>query len=119
MTQITGRITLQFNGKSIRSLNGAKIMFGGTQRTPVNDDQGGVHYSEKIVNGGAEAVIPHGSDTNVAELQNLVNVTLTAETDSGKQYMGRGAFITEALELTGSDNGDMPIKVACLPLEEI
>jgi len=119
MTQITGRVTLQFNGKSIRSLNGAKIMFGGIQRTPVTDDQGFTHYSEKSVPGGAEAVIPHGSDTNIAELQALVNVTMTVDTDTGKQYMGRGQFIVDPLELTASENGDLPIKLAGMPLEEI
>lgn len=117
--QITGRITLQFNGKAIRSLNGAKIMFGGVERTPVNDDQGGVHFSEKSINGGAEFTVPHGADTSIAELQTLVNATIIAETDTGKQYMGRGAFITNGLELTANENGEVPVTVACQPMEEI
>lgn len=117
--QVTGKVTFQFDGKTLRSLPGAKIIFGGVERKPVNDDQGGVHFSEKRTHGGAEFVIPHTSDTNIDELRLVTAATLIAETDTGKQFMGRGAFITNSLELSANDNGEINVSVACMPLEEV
>ena len=119
MAQVSARVTFSFNGKTIRTLPGATIKFGGVERTEVIDDQGGVHYSEKTASGGVEATVPHTADTNIEELRNAVDMTVVAELDTGKRYMMRGAFVTAPIELSVNENGEMGVNLSGQPFEEI
>lgn len=116
MAQITGIVFIKVNGQLLRSKEGAKLNFGGKERTAVTGFE--VYgYAEKVVPATVECTLAHDSDTNVEELRDIVGATLEFETDTGKTYLVKNAFVTKPPELTGGE-GELSLEFSGEPAIE-
>jgi len=116
MAQVTGIVKVYLNGSLKRSKEGAKLTFGGYERTPVVGHS--VYgYSEKAAPAMVEFTIAHTADTDLQELADMVDATVKFETDTGLSYLVNNAFVTKPPELTGGE-GDVAIEMAGDPAVE-
>lgn len=117
MAQVTGIVKVKVNGKLVRSKQGAKLMTGGIERTPVVASGALVGYAEKFVPATIECTLAHTADTKVDELNKLVEATVIFETDTGKRFTIGAAFTTNPGELSDGE-GDLTLKMAGNPAKE-
>ena len=104
MAKMTGLCFIDINGSRIRSKPDAKFSPGGPIKEAVMDVNG--HCGQAVTEIKAAEVkftIPHGNDVDVVALQQLDDVPVTFQTDSGQTYLIRNAGVTEAIELSGKD----------------
>lgn len=115
---VTGTLIIRSDGLSLRSKPGAcKLMMGGYTRTPQIADGQVVGYSEKIEAATIESTLAHMSSSNVAAINDMKDVTLLVETDSGVTYMVRNGFSTKPPEISGAE-GDVAVAFAGQPAVE-
>ncbi|HXG47686.1 MAG TPA: phage tail tube protein [Methylomirabilota bacterium] len=115
--QITGRVYVKVDGDLLRSKQGAKLMYGGVRREAVIGNQVD-GFTEEAVAPEVECTISHAADTSLAKLAAIKDATLTFETDTGKTFVLRGAFLTDPPELTGGQ-GEVPLKFSAISCEEV
>ncbi len=117
MNQATGTVMIKVNNKLLRSKKGAKLNFGGVNRTS-HYAGGSWHYSEEPVPAKIEATLSHTADTDVGEVNGFVNATAIFESDVGVAYLIKGAQTSEPCELTGGE-GDLSFKMEGEPAVKI
>lgn len=103
--KVTGTCIIRVDGKSVRSKPGAKIMFGGQERSEEVADGQIIGYFEKPVASQVTWTMAHTSDTNIDQINQMIDSTIAFETDAGPVYTIRSAFLTKPCELTGDGNG--------------
>lgn len=119
MAKKTYTIVIKVNGKTVESMPGASITFGGMVRKAVTvNGRAGQHFTEEPVPGACKFKIAHDADTNIDEVRNWTNVTLVAECDSGVTYQSAGAFTSNAIELADGDGG-LAVEMTGPAFEEI
>lgn len=116
MAVVTGRVFITVNGKRLSSKEGAKLMFGGVERETVLADTGVVGYSEKTVAPGVECTIAHTADFNMQEMQDMKDVSMSFDTDSGKTFVLSNAWCAKQLEL---EKGEVKLTFAALSCTEV
>jgi len=116
--QITGRVRVSVSGNLLRSKSGAKLNIGGVERTPVDGDSGPHGFTEKTMVPFIECVISHTSDTDLEELKNMTDESITFETDTGKSYVLRNAWLENVIELAGGD-GEVSLKFSGMSAEQV
>lgn len=115
MAQVTGIVTVKIDGDLLRSKEGAKLMFGGKERTMI---VGHSVYgpSEKLVASTVEFTLAHVGGDDLIGLQNKIEATIEYETDTGDTYMIRNAVCLKPAELTGGE-GDVAFEFGGDPAE--
>lgn len=113
---VSGRAYITVDGQRLDSKEGSKLIMGGKTREPVMSDDGTVDFMEKPVPGGVECTVKHKAGTSIKWLQSIANATITFETDSGRQFILRGAFVQNSIELA---NGEVSLQFASQPAEEV
>jgi hypothetical protein len=103
--QVTGTVILRVDGKSVRSKPGAKLMFGGVERSEEVADGQIIGYFAKPVASEIAWTMAHTADTDVDAMNRMTDSTIAFECDSGPVYTVRSAFLTKPCELTGDGNG--------------
>ncbi|MBI1321338.1 MAG: phage tail protein [Candidatus Hydrogenedens sp.] len=116
--QYLGRATIRTNGEYLPSKKGAKLHLGGAKRSPVVTNFS-VGYAEENDPAMVECVVPLARDLSLTSLRNLVDAVVTFECDSGQIYVVRGAFVTDCLELTDGEGGDVQLKFCGEAAEEL
>lgn len=116
MAQVTGSVTIQSDGLSLRTKEGATLIYGGKERTPQYASGRLIGYSEAPIGATVSATLAHTSDTDLAAIARGTNVTLVFQCDSGPQYVVREAFLTSPPELT-ADGGDVAVEWTGQPAE--
>lgn len=106
-----GRATISYNGKRLRTKNGASLNLGGTGRTPDPLDDGSVGFIEATVAPELSCTVPLTQDLAVEELQNLVDANVVFESDTGKSWVIRDAFTVD----TVSVGADVALKISGQP----
>ena len=114
---VTGVCILRMDGLSLRSKEGAKLSYGGKERTPQYADGVLVGPSAKPVAATVTASLVHCSDSDLQAIADAENVTILFETDTGKKYTVRAAFSTKPPELTGGE-GEVAVEFAGQPAFE-
>lgn len=116
--QLIGRAFIKVDGDLLRSKIGAKIDLGGVVRTPVvgNDVHG---FAETIKESMIECEIVLAKGDSLETLRNTAGAVVTFEADTGQTYIVRDAFLTEPPIITEGEGGDIPIKLAGKPAEEV
>lgn len=108
MAKVTGIVKIYVNGKLYRSKEGASLKTGGKMREEVVGHS--VYgYSEKVAAAELDATIAHMADSDIPEMNDLVDATLRFETDTGKTLMVANAFTSEPCEL--KSGGDLSLKM--------
>jgi hypothetical protein len=116
MAQINGRVTLTLAGKRLASKEGAKLMTGGVEREPVLGDGGVLGYTEKTVAPGVECTIAYSRDTRLADLNATTDATLIFKSDTGREYILTGAFLTKPCEI---NKDEVALSFAAITCEEV
>ena len=117
--QITGRAFIKSNGTLLRSMAGAKLRLGNIERSTVKADTGVVGYTEAPGEPGVDCTLSHAADTSMEALAAIKDASITFETDTGKTYILRNAWLANGLELTANENGDLPLVFNGLTCEEL
>jgi hypothetical protein len=108
--RITGRATINIDGASIPSENGAKINIGGVKRNP--EVHGGeMYFSEEEMAGNIDCVVNHTADVDMFKLANISGATVLFHCDTGQKILMRGAVVTETLDLDAG-KGKVGLKIA-------
>lgn len=116
MGQLTGRAFVTVAGRRLASKEGAKLGFGNLERTAELGDQGVLGYKEKPTVPFVECTIAHSADTSLRELADMVDVTISFDTDTRKSYVLRNGWCAKALEL---DKGDLALRFEAMSCEEV
>jgi hypothetical protein len=116
MGQNTGRAYITVAGKRLASKEGAKLGFGNLERTADMGDAGVLGYTEKPTVPFVECTIAHNADTSLQEFADMVDVTVSFDTDSGRSYVLRNAWNAKALEM---DKGAVALRFECMSCEEV
>ena len=116
MSQNTGRVFITVAGRRLKSKEGAKIHIGGIERTGETGDSGVLGYTERETLPYVECVIKHDGKTSLREFQAMTDVTISADTDSGRSYIYRNAWYAKGHEL---DKGEVALRFEAMSCEEV
>lgn len=116
MGQNTGRAFITVGGRRLKSKEGAKLGFGNLERTAELGDQGVLGYVEKPTVPYVECTIKHDSETSLRELSDMVDVSVSFDTDTRRSYVLRNAWCAKALEM---DKGDIALRFEGMSCEEV
>lgn len=115
----TGRAFIKINGEMLGSVPGAKLSLGNMERSTVMGDSGPLGYTEKYSEPAIECAISHDGDTDLTALGKITGASVTFETDTGRVYILRDAWLKNAIELTASESGEVSLQFAGLSCEEV
>lgn len=116
MAKLLGRAWVRYDGKTLRTNEGAKIDLGGINRETVVGNE--VHgFFEKITPGKVECEIPLAKGDSPEELRDIIDAVVTFECDTGQTYIIRGAANMTPPVITGSNGGAIPIVFEGQPAE--
>ena len=116
MGHLTGRAFITVAGKRLASKEGAKLGFGNLERTAELGDAGVLGYKEKPTVPYVECTISHSNETSLREFADMVDVTVSFDTDSRRSFVLRSAWNAKALEL---DKGDLSLRFEAMACEEV
>lgn len=115
MSQNTGRVYITVAGKRQKS-DGAKINIGGPERNGEVIESGVAGYTEKDTIPFVEFELKHDSDVKVRDIQGMKDVTISADTDTGRSYVFRNAWCAKAHEI---DKGKVAVRFEAMSCEEV
>ena len=120
MARVTGVFDVHVGGALLRTMQGATVSgIGGIQRQAVVGHQPW-GYAQVPVAPGLEAKVAHTADLDVAALAAVDDDTVTVSTDTGRTFILRHAFHTEAPSLTdGADGAMVTLQMSALSIEEL
>lgn len=116
--QIAGRVTIQRDGQTLRSIPGAEINLGGIQREAQADDHN-VNHTESLQPATITCRVNLARGESVEALRNMSDATCTFALDTGQTYIVRHAFTTNTLRITGGENGTIQLEIAGDPATEV
>ena len=116
MGQLTGRAFITVAGKRLASKEGAKLGFGNLERTAELGDAGVLGYKEKSTVPFVECTVAHNADMSLREYADMVDVTVSFDTDSNRSFVLRNAWNAKMLEL---DKGDISLRFEGMSCEEV
>ncbi len=112
----TGRAFVTVAGKRLASKEGAKLGFGNMERTADMGDAGVLGYKEKPSVPYVECTISHNADTSLQELADIVDATVSFDTDTKRSYVLRNAWCAKVLEM---DKGEVVLRFEAMSCEEV
>lgn len=118
MGQLLGRATIRVDGRVIETAKGASLDLGGTKRNPIVYGRK-VGYAEETMNAMIEGETSLEEGMTLEDLRNIAGAVVTFACDTGQSYVVRDAFITDTINLKDGDGGNIAIKIAGMPAEEI
>jgi hypothetical protein len=109
VAQVLGRAAIKYNGKILLTDKGAKLNLGGVERKPIVGDR--VHgFAEETKEPSIECVISLTKDTDLEEIKNLTDCTVTFEADTGQTWILKNAWSNTPPEITAGEGGKVPVK---------
>lgn len=118
MSQTIGRATIKFNGKILKCQAGAKLNPGGFERKIVKGDS--IHgYAEEVAEPYVEGEYTVSKETSVKEINAARDVTVIFETDNGRTWVLRNAWLEKPGDITASEGGKVPFKFVGMTCEEM
>lgn len=109
MAQVLGRATVKSNGKALLTDKGAKLNLGGVTRKEIVGES--VHgFAEEATAPFIDCVISVSKDTDLDEIKNITNATVTYEADTGQVWVMKEAWSSVPPEITAGDGGKVPVK---------
>lgn len=118
MPQFLGRATLRMNGQVIETAKGASLDTGGTKRNPIISGRL-VGYAEETVPAMIEAETSLAAGMSIETIRNFRGGTAIFEADTGQRFVIADAFVTDPPTMKDGEGGNVTIKIAGLPAEEL
>lgn len=117
MTQVTGKAIIRVDGNELRTLDGATLNPGGVNREAMKGG-GKVHgYKEEDMEPTVECSVAHTKDLSLKELGAITDATVMFETDTGKQFILRNAWVSEPPGLD-ANSGGVSLRFAAISCDE-
>lgn len=102
---VTGTVVVKVQQKSVRSMPGAKLNFGGFSRKAIVADGRVIGPSQTPVPSDITFTFAHTSAADIDAVNNMFDETVQFECDSGPVYTIPGCFSVDPPELTGDGGG--------------
>ena len=118
MPQYLGKATVTADGLKLDTEKGAKIDLGGAERKE-RVGSNSVGYSEALKAGMVECEIAIDKTTPVEKIQGIVGATILFQTDIGKNWMVKNAFLADTLAITEGEGGKVKVKFVGDPAEAV
>jgi hypothetical protein len=119
MAKLLGKFIIKADGKQLRTMPGAKLDIGGSERTTVIGNNQVEGNFETPKPSRVECEVPLGKGVSLAEMRAWDEVTISCECDTGQQYVIQGAWLTNTPEMTASEGGRVPLIFEGPPAEEM
>src|SRR6266508_586493 len=102
MAQLIGRAYIKYNGKTLLTEKGAKLNLGGVERKPIvgTEVQG---YAEEAKEPFIDCQINVSKDTDLDEINNITDATVTFEADTGQMWVLKNAWSSVPPEITAGE----------------
>jgi hypothetical protein len=104
MAKIHGRATIRINGTVYESEDDASLAPGGLKNTAKMVGEKSYHTQTKTLS-KVVCKVPVTGSVNVRDLQEMSDVEVIFESDTGATYLIRSASQTAEVELKGGDSG--------------
>ena len=117
--KLLGIAKILVDGAALKTMPGAKLNLGGVERIPMEGDGEVLGYAEQTKASLLECEIALGVGDTLESLRQTKDATVRFEADTGQVYQIAHAFLTEPLEVTAGEGGQIPVKLAGAPAEEI
>lgn len=118
MSQVLGRAWIKYNGKLIQTLAGAKLNPGGFERKTVKGTE--IHgFAEEVTEPYVEGEYTVTKETSVKEINDAKDVTVIFETDIGRSWVLRNAWLEKPGDITAQEGGKVPFKFIGMTCEEM
>ncbi|MBL1321509.1 MAG: phage tail tube protein [Methylophaga sp.] len=114
--QMSGKAVIRVDGSVLATENQATLTMQGVNRSPERHG-GETYFTEEETAPLMECSVLITKDTNIAKLNDMTNVTVFFEADTGQQFVMRNAFTTEPLALDSS--GKTPLKMSAESVDQI
>lgn len=98
--RLFGRATIKADGDELETFKGATIDPGGVTRTSQNGSRRTLGYTEETRNSKVECEFAVRAGTSIAQIQNMVDATITFRCDTGQTYVISGGWCTGEVTLT-------------------
>lgn len=92
MGLLTGRAFITVSGRRLATKEGAKLNIGALDRKGEVGDSGVLGYTETPTIPYVECRIAHDSNTSLQEYADMVDVTVSFDTDSKRSFVLRNAW---------------------------
>jgi len=116
--KITGSATINLDGDELKTEDGATLNPGGANRTAKTGGRKVHGFQEEMVEPSLECTVMHTKDTSLRELSDITGATVFFETDTGREYVLRDAWVSEPAVLNAKE-GTVPLKFGAVACEEI
>ncbi len=111
----TGSAIIRVDGAEIPSDGKGSLTPGGMAREVATDGTKTLGYTENYEPPVLKCKVRHGAAMSITALQDLTDATVMFETDTGKVFTLRGAFTTNALELS---EGQVDLEMSAMSCDE-
>jgi len=117
--KITGTGTISVDGAQLESLDdGINIDMGGFKRDPKSGSGQVSGYQEKVEPPMLEVKVHHKKETSLVFFNNITNATVTAELDTGAQYIYQQSWLAEPAKIDASA-GEVSLKFHAVRCDEV
>lgn len=116
MGQLTGRAFITAAGRRLATKDGAKLNIGAMDRKGETGDSGVLGYTETPTIPYVECRIAHDASTSLREYADMVDVTVSFDTDTKRSYVLRNAWRAGEVTL---DKGEVSLRFEAMSCEEV
>jgi hypothetical protein len=116
MGQLTGRAFIAAAGKRLASKEGAEIDIGALERKGQVGDTGVLGYTETTTIPYVECTLHHNADMSLQEYADMVDVTVSFDTDSGRSFVLRNAWRAGTVKMS---KGEVKLRFEAMSCEEV
>lgn len=109
MSKRLGKVFIKLDGELLESMGGATLDLGGVERPAVEGDNDVLGYYEKPKASKCDCKIALGPNTSLGKIKDITDATLTFECDTGQTYIVRNAWVSETLELSSGNGGEVKV----------
>lgn len=117
--KIHGQAEIRINGQYIESEDGATLTPGGLKNNPAMTGKS-FYFNQTTIPSVVTCRVPVTKDTSIRALQELNDVEIIFQSDTGRTWIVRGACQTNELNLAGGEgNGKVELSFSGEPAEEM
>lgn len=116
--QTIGKAVIKINGRTLNTMPGAKLNLGGVNRKPTVGANKVLGFSEEVKEPMLECQVALGKGETLRSLD-FADASVSFFADTGQVYALGNAFLTETLEVTAANGGEVPLKISAMSCEEV
>lgn len=116
--KVVGQVKVRVDGDLLETDGSSTMELGGAKRSSVTGDYQASAFSESTEPAKCEVNLLMKAGLGLVALSRIDDATLTMETDVGRTYIMRGAYVAEVISF-GSNDGKAKVVFMAGPAEEM